>query len=198
LKQVLDEAQRVLQGIVPPSYVYYDAGISETLRQGQNTHQMLIALALFLVFAVMAIQYESLRDPLVILFSIPFSLIGVALGIRFLDLTLTMPVWLGVIMLIGMVVNNSLVLVDTIKQQTLPRRVAILTAAGLRLRPILMTTLSTLIGLTPLALGWGEGTEMLQPLAITLIWGLGFSLSVSLLLIPAVYLILTPQSPSSS
>jgi len=90
-----------------------------------------------------------------------------------------MPVWLGMIMLAGMVVNNAIVLVETIELQR--------TAGELRLRPILMTTLTTVIGLLPLALSWGEGAKMLQPLAITIGFGLSFSLLVSLLLVPVCY-----------
>jgi len=144
----------------------------------------------FLVLVVMAVQYESLRNPLVILFSVPFGAIGVALGIHVLDMPLSMPVWLGMIMLAGIVVNNAIVLVEYIeiaRERGQGVTEAIVEAARLRLRPILMTTLTTVVGMLPLALGLGEGAEMLQPLAITIVWGLGFSTLVTLLLIPCVY-----------
>jgi multidrug efflux pump subunit AcrB len=150
----------------------------------------LIGLAIFLVFVVMAVQYESLRNPLVIITSVPFAVIGVTLGLSLLGLPVSMPVRLGLIMLAGIVVNNAIVLVECIeiqRRQDMQVTDAIVAAARIRLRPILMTTLTTVAGLTPLALALGEGAEMLQPLALTIVFGLSFSLLVSLLLAPCVY-----------
>ncbi len=175
---------------LPDGYFLYDGGAGKTLQQGQHTGEMLLALAVFLVFVVMAVQYESLRNPLVILFSIPFTSIGVGLGLWLYNMPLSMPVWLGLIMLAGIVVNNAIVLVEQIeieREKQVPLVDAISTAAGLRLRPILMTSLTTVLGMTPLALGLGEGSEMLQPLAFVIVWGLSFSVLVSLVLVPAMY-----------
>ena len=186
--QVID--QRLADLSLPDGYFLYDGGAGKTLQQGQRTGGLLLALAVFLVFVVMAVQYESLLNPLVILFSIPFTSIGVGLGLWLYDMPLSMPVWLGLIMLAGIVVNNAIVLVEQIeierghKVQLVD---AISTAAGLRLRPILMTSLTTVLGMTPLALGLGEGSEMLQPLAFVIVWGLSFSVLVSLVLVPAMY-----------
>jgi len=171
----------------------------ESLREGQATTRILLALALFLVFVVMAVQYESLRNPLVIMLSVPFSLIGVAVGIRLLDLPLSMPVWLGLIMLAGIVVNNAIVLVEYIelaRNRGLKRVEAITEAARLRLRPIMMTTLTTVVGMLPLAIGFGEGAEMLQPLAVTIVCGLSFSMLVVLLLVPVNYQLLSRPDPT--
>jgi len=182
--------QRLADFQMPDGYTLYEGGAAETLQQNQQLTQILLGLALFLVLVVMAVQYESLRNPLVILFSVPFVIIGVAIGIEWLQMPLSMPVWLGMIMLAGIVVNNAIVLVETIELQRaagLPVREAILMAGELRLRPILMTTLTTVMGLLPLALSWGEGAEMLQPLALTIVFGLSFSLLVSLLLVPVCY-----------
>jgi len=121
---------------------------------------------------------------------VPFALIGVVLGLQWSELSLSMPVWLGLIMLAGIVVNNAIVLVEYISlqlQQGVALDAAIVEAARLRLRPILMTTLTTVAGMLPLALALGEGAEMLQPLAVTIVSGLSFSTLVTLLLIPAVY-----------
>ncbi|SEH07782.1 efflux RND transporter permease subunit [Candidatus Venteria ishoeyi] len=179
----------MMQHPLPAGYSYYDGGEIKNLQTGRKLGMLLLGLAIFLVFVVMAVQYESLRNPLVILLGIPFALIGVAGGLFMLDVPLSMPVWLGLILLAGLVVNNSIVLVETIEQQRCQATVieAILTAARLRLRPVLMTTLTTVAGMIPLALGWGAGTALLQPLAITVVFGLSFSLLVSLLLIPALY-----------
>jgi len=182
--------QALAESPLPDGYQLYDAGISESLKDSQATIKQLLIMALFLVFVVMAVQYESLRNPVIILLGIPFAGIGVAIAISSLQLSLSMPMWLGVIMLAGIVVNNAIVLLEYIgllraKGITLDQ--AIIQAAGLRIRPILMTSLTTIIGLMPLALGLGDGAEMLQPLAITIISGLAFSLIVSLYLIPVIY-----------
>jgi CzcA family heavy metal efflux pump len=191
LDQTLTTIYAKLQDLqLPPGYTLYDGGAGKTLKQGQKTGGILLALAIFLVFVVMAVQYESLLNPLVILFSIPFTTIGVGLGLWLYDMPLSMPVWLGLIMLAGIVVNNAIVLVEQIeieRENNRPLVEAISTAASLRLRPILMTTLTTVFGMLPLAIGLGEGAEMLQPLAFVIVWGLSFSMLVSLVLVPVVY-----------
>ncbi len=191
LLEVMKEVERRLASYdLPSGYTLYEGGAVKALQENQQLTYILLALAIFLVFVVMAVQYESLRNPFVILFSIPFVTIGVAMGIEWLKMPLSMPVWLGMIMLSGLVVNNAIVLVETIELQRaagLNVQEAILKAGELRLRPILMTTLTTVVGLLPLALGWGEGAEMLQPLAITIGVGLSFSLLISLLLVPLFY-----------
>jgi len=185
--------QEMADVVLPEGYTWYDGGELKALTEGRNLGLLLLALAIFLVFVVMAVQYESLRNPLVILLSIPFAAVGVAVGLLVSGLTLSMPVWLGMIMLAGIVVNNAIVLVEYVeiaRRQGLSVREAIITAARLRLRPILMTSLTTVAGMTPLALGLGEGSEMLQPLAVSIIFGLTISLLVTLLLIPVVYRLL--------
>jgi len=181
---------------LPAGYALYFAGAYDSLKKGNVLVLTLAGLALFLVFVVMAVQYESLRNPLVILLGVPFALIGVVIGLLATGLPLSMPVWLGVIMLIGIVVNNAIVLVEYI--ELLRRRGtalvdAVIGAARLRLRPIMMTTLTTAVGMSPLALGLGAGSEMLQPLAVCMVFGLVFSMFVSLLLIPAIYLVAQPR-----
>ncbi|MCW8958295.1 MAG: efflux RND transporter permease subunit, partial [Gammaproteobacteria bacterium] len=155
----------------------------------------------FLVFVVMAVQYESLRNPVVILLGVPFAVIGVSLGLVVTGLPLSMPVWLGMIMLAGIVVNNAIILVeymDMARNRGLALEEAITEAARLRLRPIMMTTLTTVMGMLPLALGIGEGAEMLQPLAVALIAGLSMSLLVTLVLIPILYRWLQPRQPAAT
>jgi multidrug efflux pump subunit AcrB len=194
----LGEAVTSLQKIradydLPIGYTLYDGGSEKALQDQQALTDILLLLALFLVFVVMAIQYESLLNPFIILISVPFAAIGVALGVYVNDLPLSMPVWLGMIMLIGIVVNNAILLVEYIeieRQRYGDLAKAIVEAARLRLRPILMTTLSTVAGMIPLAVALGDGAEMLQPLAIAVVWGLSFSMLVSLLLVPVVYFML--------
>lgn len=190
---------------LPEGYILYDNDTNKTLEEGQKTGLVVLLLAIFLVFVVMAVQYESLLNPLIIMISIPFAATGVALGLLVNpDMSLSMPAWLGLIMLTGIVVNNAIVLVEQIELEREKNgniHEAIKTAAALRLRPILMTTLTTVFGMLPLAIGLGEGSEMLQPLAFVIVWGLTFSLFVSLVLVPSLYALFHYRSikiPSTS
>jgi len=193
LGEVMRDVRRALKDYQPPTgyYLYY-SGAEEELAKGRRLSYILLGLALFLVFVVMAVQYESLRNPTIIMLSVPFALIGVGGALWITGLTLSMPVWLGLIMLAGIVVNNAIVLVEYVeilRGEGQSVRDAIVEAGRLRLRPILMTTLTTVVGMMPLALGLGEGAEMLQPLAVTVVAGLSFSLLVSLIFVPVVYLL---------
>jgi len=200
LMETIDAAKPLIEGIeVPKGYSIYDAGNLETLKEGQNLSYQLLGLAIFLVFVVMAVQYESLRNPLIIILCIPFASIGVAAGLTITELSVSMPVWLGTIMLAGIVVNNAIVMVEYIeikRHEGLAISKAIVEAARLRLRPILMTTLTTVVGMLPLALALGEGAEMLQPLAVTIVSGLLFSMLVSLFLVPSVYRLFHTEAAS--
>ncbi|MCW9034053.1 MAG: efflux RND transporter permease subunit [Alphaproteobacteria bacterium] len=187
---VIDVEKKLAEFSLPEGYGIYDTGASKSLKEGQYLTMILLGLALFLVFVVMAVQYESLRNPLIIMLGVPFTIIGVAFGVVVTGQSLSMSVWLGVIMLAGIVVNNAIVLVEyfeIMREQGLKKFDAIIEAGRVRLRPILMTTLTTICGLLPLAIGAGEGTEMLQPLAITIVFGLSFSMIVTLIFMPVLY-----------
>ncbi len=196
--KILENAMLKLTEIdLPDGYILYDNDTNKTLEEGEKTGLIVLFLAIFLVFVVMAVQYESLLNPLIIMISIPFAVTGVAIGLLINpDMSLSMPVWLGLIMLTGIVVNNAIVLVEQIeieRESTATIKTAVIDAASLRLRPILMTTLTTVFGMMPLAIGLGEGSEMLQPLAFVIVWGLSFSLFVSLILVPSLYLLFHRQ-----
>jgi multidrug efflux pump subunit AcrB len=197
-EKVLKAAMDKLSALqLPEGYVLYDNDTNKTLEESQENGLILLFLAIFLVFVVMAVQYESLLNPLIIIISIPYAAIGVAVGLLTNpEMSLSMPVWLGLIMLTGIVVNNAIVLVEQIeieREKTGLLNESVTKAAGLRLRPILMTTLTTVFGMLPLAIGFGEGSEMLQPLAFVIVWGLSFSLFVSLILVPSLYSLLHRQ-----
>jgi HAE1 family hydrophobic/amphiphilic exporter-1 len=142
----------------------------------------------------MASQFESLRDPLIILFSIPLAAIGVILALVVTHTTFNMQAFLGVIMLAGIVVNNAIILIDyTVqlkREQGYSVRDAAITAGSRRLRPVLMTTATSVLGLVPMALGIGEGGEIQAPLARVVIGGLTSSTLITLVLIPVVYVML--------
>ena len=166
------------------------SGQNEEMQVSFRSLRFALLLAVFLVYLVMASQFESFLHPFVILFTIPLALIGVVLALLVTGKTISVVVLLGVILLAGIVVNNAIVLVDFINQMRargVARRQAIMESGRSRLRPILMTTLTTVLGLIPLALGIGEGAEVRAPMAITVIGGLSMSTLLTLVVIPVVY-----------
>jgi HAE1 family hydrophobic/amphiphilic exporter-1 len=157
-----------------------------------STRSLIFAftLAIFLVYLVMASQFESLLHPFVILFSIPLAVVGAVLALKLTGNSLSVVVFIGLILLAGIVVKNAIVLIDLVNQLReagKPKADAIIEACSVRLRPIIMTTLTTLFGFLPLALGLGEGAEVRAPMAITVIGGLTVSTLLTLLVIPVVY-----------
>ncbi|MEM6807768.1 MAG: efflux RND transporter permease subunit [Pseudomonadota bacterium] len=175
-------------------------GQSEDMQDSLASMQFTLILAVFLVYLVMASQFESLIHPFVILFTIPLALVGAVLALFITGTTINVVAFIGVIMLAGIVVNNAIVLIDTINQMRntgLARGQAIRDAARARLRPILMTTLTTALGLLPMALGFGEGAEVRTPMAITVIGGLVTSTLLTLVVIPVVYDLLDREKTPS-
>ncbi len=186
-----DEARRILDRIPMPNDVAaVVSGQSEEMQASFQSLQFALALAVFLVYLVMASQFESLIHPFVILFTIPLALVGAVIALFVTGTTINIVALIGVIMLAGIVVNNAIVLVDLINQlrsQGKEKTDAILEAGRARLRPILMTSLTTALGLLPMALGFGEGSEIRAPMAITVIGGLTVSTLLTLIVIPVVY-----------
>lgn len=169
------------------------AGQSQELQTSLRSMQFALLLAVFLVYIIMASTFENVVQPMVILLSVPLAAVGVALTLWVAGLSISVVVLIGTIVLAGVVVNNAIVFVDTINQRRamgLPRAEAILEAGRLRLRPILITTVTTVLGLFPLSLGLGEGAEIQQPLAITVIGGLISSTLLTLVVIPVAYRLL--------
>ena len=171
---------------------------------------MMLILAIILVYAVMASQYESLRDPFIIMFSVPLAAIGVVLALKLTGTSFSLQAYIGVIMLAGIVVSNAILLVDYTnvlrRRDKMPLREAVETAGRVRLRPILMTSIATVLGLVPMSLGIGEGAELQAPLARVVIGGLIASTMITLVFVPTVYTLvrggleghLRPSTPSSS
>ncbi len=165
-------------------------GQSEEWETSSNSLYLALGLSIFLVYVIMASQFESLAYPLIILVSIPLALAGVVLALVVLDLPASVIVFLGAIMLAGIVVNNAIVFVDYVNQLKARGHAtdeALELAGQIRLRPILMTTLTTVLGLVPMALGLGDGAEIRQPMAITVIAGLSSSTLLTLVVIPTLY-----------
>lgn len=191
LNSVVRDIEKYLDATsFPEGYSYSIGGEAEDMAESFADLTLALIFSIFLVYAVMAIQFENFLFPFIIMFSMPATVIGVVLGLLVTGLSFSIPAFIGLIMLAGIVVNNSIVLVDYInilRRRGMSRYEAIIEAGRSRLRPILMTTLTTVLAMIPLGLALGEGAEMQQPLAITIIFGLMVSSLFTLLLIPVVY-----------
>jgi multidrug efflux pump subunit AcrB len=184
---------RLPQLDLPRGYGIEVGGEEEAIKENQRNLAIVITLAVFLVLVVLTVQYESLTNPLVIMVSVPLALIGVVLALKITGTPQSAPVLLGVILLAGIVVNNGVLLVqyaELARHRGLDLRQAVVEAGRIRLRPILMTTSTTVLAMLPLALGVGEGTEMMQPLAIVVVGGLSTSAVLTLLVLPSAYITL--------
>jgi hydrophobic/amphiphilic exporter-1 (mainly G- bacteria), HAE1 family len=172
-------------------------GQGEELSQSLTSLLFAFGLAIFLVYLVMASQFESLLHPFVILFTIPLALVGAVLALLVTNSTVSVVVFIGLILLVGLVVKNAIILIDRVNQAResgMAKRDALVEGARSRLRPIIMTTLCTLFGFLPLALAFGEGAEVRSPMAITVIGGLLVSTLLTLVVIPVVYDLLDRKS----
>ncbi|MEB3224984.1 MAG: efflux RND transporter permease subunit [Synechococcus sp.] len=205
LSDALAEVNQIIAGLdLPEGVNLLPSAAAETNRQIQLALQILGGMAAFLVFVVMAVQYNSLIDPLVIILTVPLALAGGILGLFITQTAIGATVIVGAVLLVGIVVNNAIIMVELANQirerDRLSYRAAILEAAPQRLRPILMTTITTVLGLFPLALGIGEGSEFLQPLGIVVFSGLSLATLLTLFIIPCFYTLLhelgSPRSPS--
>ena len=174
----------------PTGFDFLISGQNEEMETSMQSLYFALGLAIFLVYVVMASQFESLVHPFVIMFTVPLALIGVVLALYVAQVPLSVVVFIGLIMLAGIVVNNAIVLVDyinTLRRTGMEKTEAIVQAGAVRLRPIAMTTATTVLGLLPMALGLGEGAEIRTPMALTVIAGLVSSTFLTLVVIPTVY-----------
>ncbi|WP_440055160.1 efflux RND transporter permease subunit [Pseudoalteromonas sp. T1lg65] len=174
-----------------PNHIYSQViGQNQQMEEAYSSLTMALLLAVFLVYLVMASQFESLLNPFIILFSVPLAVLGSVFGLFITGTSLSVIAFIGLIMLSGIVVNNAIVLIDRINQlraQGTMMADAILEAANSRLRPIIMTTMTTVLGLLPMALATGEGAELRAPLAITVMSGLLIATLLTLVVIPVLY-----------
>ncbi len=194
LGSVSADVQRLLESINWPSgYDWRLGGQEEEMATSFRSMRLAFGLAVFMVYLVMASQFESLLHPFVILFSVPFAVIGVLATMFLFGVTISVVSLIGFILLAGIVVNDAIVLVDyanQLRRQGMSKLKALAKAGRIRLRPILMTTATTVFGLLPMALGLGEGAELRTPMALTVIGGMITSTLLTLLVVPAVYTVL--------
>lgn len=191
LSDVADAAKAVLASTkIPSNITTHLGGTYETQQETNAELMLLLLLVLILVFIVMASQFESMRLPFVIMFSVPFAFTGVFLGLVLTQIPLGSMAFIGLIMLVGIVVKNGIVLIDytlLLRERGQGVTHSVMGAGRSRLRPVLMTTLTTVLGMVPMAIGVGEGSEMWQSMGVTVVFGLSFSTLVTLVLIPTIY-----------
>ncbi|MEH2417604.1 efflux RND transporter permease subunit [Nostoc sp.] len=195
LGEAIAEVNEVLKDVdLPDGVSIVPSSAQETNQQLQDALKTLGALAVFLIFVVMAVQYNSLIDPLVIIFTVPLALAGGIFGLYITKTAIGATVIVGVVLLVGIVVNAGILMVELANQirdeEGCTRQIAIMKAAPQRLRPIIMTTVTTILGLFPLALGIGEGSEFLQPLGIVVFFGMAIATMLTLFIIPCFYILL--------
>lgn len=173
----------------PQGYRFRLDGAQEEMQKAFKSLALALVVAVALVYLILAAQFESVVLPLIVMMSIPFAMSGAFLAMFITNTKLSMVSFLGLIMLAGIVVNNAILLVEFIKQNEneMEREIALIEAGKLRLRPILMSSGTTVIGMIPLALGLGNGGESLAPLGVSIIGGLTASTLVTLVLIPILY-----------
>ncbi len=195
LGSVSEELETRLHTLTLPANISVSlGGQNEEMQKSFRSLQMAILLAVFLVYLVMAAQFESFVYPFIIMFTVPLALVGAVYGLKLTGTAVSVIAVIGAIMLAGIVVNNGIVLVDRINK--LRRRLglyeSVLQAGQERFRPIVMTTATTVLGLLPMALGLGEGAELRAPLAVTVISGLLLATLLTLVVVPVVYTLITP------
>lgn len=192
LGSAVEEIREIIGQTPPPIGVSVElGGQNEEMQVSFASLRFALALAVFLVYLVMAATFESLVHPFIVLFSVPLALVGVVLGLLLTGTQITVIVLIGVVMLVGIVVNNSIVLlvkINQMRRRGVDKLDAVIGASRIRFRPILMTTLTTVLGLLPMALAVGEGAELRSPLAITVSFGLIFSTLLTLVVIPVIYM----------
>jgi multidrug efflux pump subunit AcrB len=196
IAQDIEEKLKALP--VPPGFAFQLGGQIQQQREAFGSLKFTSLLAIILVYMVMASQFRSLLDPFIIMFSVPLGMIGVIWALFLTRTTLNVTSFMGIIMMVGIVVSNGVLLVEymnELRRRGLALRQAVIQGGRTRLRPILMTSLTTLVGLLPMALGIGTGSEANAPLARAVIGGLAVSTALTLLLIPALYMMLEERFP---
>jgi HAE1 family hydrophobic/amphiphilic exporter-1 len=194
LSVIRDRVSKTLTGMEFPDGYFWEFGgeISDMAEAFQGLTKAFV-IAIVLVYIILAAEFESFVHPFTIILTVPFSIVGVFFALLVTGNSLNVPAYIGVIMLAGIVVNNAIVMIDYIlrlrREENLPKREAVIQGATVRLRPILITALTTMLGMLPMSLGWGEGSHFYRALAVTVIGGLFVATFLTLLVLPVFYLL---------
>jgi multidrug efflux pump len=192
----IEEMDRISQAVLDETFTTSLEGVSKEFTESSNSLVFALFLALVLIFLILAAQFESFSDPLIIMLTVPLALAGGILSLWLFGQTLNIFSQIGVIVLVGIVTKNGILIVEFAKQrrlQGLAKREAVVDAAAQRFRPILMTSLATILGALPIALALGEASTSRIPMGIVIIGGLTFSLVLTFYVIPALYLYLSSR-----
>jgi len=194
LSQSMGEIEAMLRSIqLPEGYSYRFTGDVEEMRESSRSLIFALAFAVLIVYMILASQFQSLLYPFIILFSIPLSGVGVVLALLITQNTLSLGVYIGAILLAGIVVNNAIILIDCVielRREGRPLKEALVEAGKMRLRPILMTAATTVLGTLPIGLTWGEGSEIRAPMAIAVVGGMSTSTLLTLVIVPVIYMMI--------
>jgi multidrug efflux pump len=198
LGKALDDLDRIRAENLPPSIRREFSGQSREFRESSESLYLLFILSVVFIYLVLAAQFESFIDPLTILFAVPLAVVGALVALWLFGQSLNIYSQIGLILLVGLVTKNSILIVEfanQLRRRGNETRDAVVEAARIRLRPILMTSLATVFGVLPIALGLGAGGEARAPLGIAVVGGMVLSTFLTLLLVPSVYLVLSRFKP---
>ncbi|HRR70354.1 MAG TPA: efflux RND transporter permease subunit, partial [Desulfomonilia bacterium] len=188
---VTREVEEAMRGIrMPEGYFFEMGGTFEDMQTSFRELGKAFIVAVILIYMVMAAQFESLSQPFIVMFTLPLAYIGVVFGLLVTGKALSVPAFMGLIILMGIVVNNGIVMIDYInnlRRNGMERSRAVIEGATVRLRPILITSITTMAGMLPMALSTSEGSEMRSPMAVSVAFGLLFAMALTLFVIPCVY-----------
>ncbi|MEA2102016.1 MAG: efflux RND transporter permease subunit, partial [Thermodesulfobacteriota bacterium] len=191
LGDIVKDVENAISSITLKDGYFYDIGGGyEDMQSSFTELSKALIVAIILIYMVMAAQFESFSQPFIVMFTLPLAYIGVIIGLGVTGKTLSVPAFMGLIILMGIVVNNGIVMIDYInqlRQKGMKKTKAIITGAGVRLRPILITSITTIAGMLPMAFSTAEGSEMRTPMAVAVSSGLLFGMLLTLFVVPAVY-----------
>lgn len=198
ITHVTSEAKKAVDEMNLPSSVNVEfEGENEAVMDAMQQMMLMLILGMLMVYLVMVAQFQSLRSPFIVMFTVPLAFTGGMLGLLVTGQDVSVVALLGFVMLVGVIVNNAIVLVDCINrfrlEDGMDRHTAIVEAGAVRMRPVLMTAVTTILGLLPLAIGIGDGAEMMQPIAIVCIGGLIYATLMTLIIIPVMYSLLSKK-----
>jgi multidrug efflux pump len=197
ISQGLDEMDKISKEVLDDTFRTALAGDSKDFRESSSSLMFAFALALILIFLVLAAQFESFKDPIIVMMTVPLALTGALLFMWYFDVTMNIFSQIGIIMLIGLVSKNGILIVEFANQRKnagMSKLDAIKFAAAARFRPILMTSLATVLGIMPLALGLGEGAQSRVSMGIAVVGGMIFSTFLTLFVVPSIYTFISSET----
>lgn len=198
ITHMTSEAKEAINAMDLPDSVKVEfEGENEAIMEAMGQMMLMLGLGILMVYLVMVAQFQSLRSPLIVMFTVPLAFTGGMLGLLVTGQEVSVVALLGFVMLVGVIVNNAIVLVDCVNrfrlEEGMGRHEAIVEAGAVRMRPVLMTAITTILGLLPMAIGLGSGAEMIQPVAIVCIGGLIYATLMTLIVIPVMYSLLSKK-----